>query len=80
MIRDKTVGQQYRDKYNSNRRWFKLMIQAEKDGADLAEELNKRRAAKRNAAAESNAEELVEKKYRKDKTKLKMAAGNNYVG
>jgi len=58
--------------------WFKLQNEAEKYNKTLKEELTQRRRERRQKMKDeefaSNTEELVEKKYHKDKTKLKFAS------
>ena len=70
----------YVERQREVKRWNRMMIEAERYHSSLKEEVEKYRSSKRRSLEdenESNAETLVEKKYRKDKTQTKIS--NNTV-
>lgn len=57
----------YAEKYRDTKQWYKMMLDAEQNNKHLMEELKKRKKSREKEEEISNAEALVEKKYRKDK-------------
>lgn len=62
----------YTERFQEMKAWNRLMVEAEKYNAKLSGELAQRRHKKIEDNVTSQAEALVEKKYKKDKTQVKI--------